>query len=92
MPNPFINDMSLKHDGRVLRFEIFVNSDEDAKEVLIRLQRAGRGQQRNAVLAVCSVYTSEEGAKIWAELQKFSTKMAQNPKSVAVDADGKEIP
>lgn len=82
-------DMTLKYDGRVLRFEVFVNTAEDASEVLMRIQKAARGQGRAAVLAMASIYTGDDGANVWKALQSMAVEAAANPKSIAVDEDGK---
>lgn len=88
---PEIQDMGVRFDGRVLKFDIFVNSDEDLTEVLMRLQKAARGQKRNAVMAAASLYTGDAGREIWAAIQKTSAEVAANPKAKAVDEDGKPI-
>lgn len=88
---PFINDMTCKYDGRVLKLDVYVNSNEDLNEVVARVSKAARGQVRNAVLTMASEYTGEDGKQLWAALQKVSADMGKNPKAVPVDEDLKPL-
>ena len=85
------HDFTLRYDGRVLRLDIFVNTDEDPNEVLMRVQKAARGQQRNAVVAAASIYSGKQGQEVWAGVQGLVKQVAQNPKSENVDEDGKPL-
>ena len=82
-----IQDMSAKYDGRVLQFNVFVNSDEDPMIVLARIQKAARGPEQNAVMATAGEYTGDQGRQIWATLQKVAAAAAGSPKAKNVDED-----
>jgi folylpolyglutamate synthase/dihydropteroate synthase len=86
-----IQDMSTKYDGRVVRLEIFVNTNENIHEVTHRVKKASRGQVRNAVIVMGSLYTGENGRKIWKTIQEISVDVAKNPKAVNFDENGKPL-
>ena len=65
------HDMSAKYDGRVIKVEIYVNTDEEHYALLKRIRRAARGDRLNATLMALSVYEGEEGKKVWDVIQKL---------------------
>jgi hypothetical protein len=84
---PLFLDMSTKYGGRTICLTVFVNSDEPIHEVLARVEKAGRGQQRNAVAAMGKAIEGAEGAKLWAELRHRAEQTAADPRAVDVDED-----
>lgn len=86
---PSIQDMGLRHDGRVLVFTVVVNTHEDVAEVMMRVQKAARGQHRAAVMCSAALHTGENGKQVWQATQQLAKEIAANPKSVEVDDEGK---
>lgn len=84
-------DMSCKYGGRVVRLDVFVNTNEDINDLISRVSKAARGQFRNAVLIGGSLHDGDEGAEIWSTIQRMSTNIAADARSVEVDDELKPL-
>jgi len=84
------NDFQMKYPT-VLRFDVYVNTNEDIHEVLARIQKAARGQCRAAVIAAGSLYAGTEAQQVWESLQRLVVTTAANPKAIDVDEDLKPV-
>jgi len=67
-------DMTMKYGGRVVKVELYVNSEEEHYHLLKRIKRAARGERMNAALILLSVYEGEEGQKVWKVIQGLIDK------------------
>lgn len=74
-----IQDMSLRYNGRVVKLEIYVNSDEDPNTIATRCLRASRGVKRNAATCMVGVLEGDTGREAWSVLQQMSTMVAADP-------------
>lgn len=72
-------DMSLKYDGRVVKVEIYLNTDQEVEKLLKNLKRAARGPRLDAMVAMISQYSGEDGEKVWKILQEATVKANANP-------------
>lgn len=82
-----ITDMSTKYDGRVVRLDVIINTDEDVQEIVGRIAKAARGQQRNASMVGANIFTGDDGRKVWAAVRGLSVTAAADPRAVEVDED-----
>ena len=78
-----VQDMSLKYEGKVLMFHIALNTDQDPYQLLKALRRVLRGPRLDAMTCWIEGYTGEEGAKVWAEIQKVVVKASADPSAEA---------
>jgi hypothetical protein len=65
------HDFTVKYGGKGYKFEVFVNTDDDPKEIAKRLQRAARGQNKAACLVTAAELTPDgvaEFLKLLADL------------------------
>lgn len=84
-------DMSCKHDGRVVKVEMYINTDEDLNALLARLSTAARGPSQAAVFSGYTVLTDADGRAAWKLIQDASSAIAADPRTKAVGADGKPL-
>lgn len=72
-------DMGLRYDNRVVKIELWVNTDAPAKEILSKIEAAARGPRRDAVFGAVTVSKGEEGKNVWESLQAMAECMPENP-------------
>jgi hypothetical protein len=68
-----IHDMEPRFGGRVVRVDVFINTDRDAEEILRKIRHVARGPRADAILMTCAVY--EDGAA-WAAVQEMAREAA----------------
>ncbi len=68
-----VHDMAPRFGGRMVRVEVFINTDRDAEEIARRIHRVAQGSRVDAVLMTYSVY--EDGAA-WAAVQAVAREAA----------------
>jgi hypothetical protein len=72
-------DMGLRYGGRVLKFEIFVNTDADHRKIAKALSSRARGPRQDAVAMVVEVYDGDSGKEIWEALKDISRSDKATP-------------
>lgn len=82
-----IQDMSLRYGGRVIRIEVYVNTDADVNKIASKIARSARGLRQDAVVVTVSVHDGEQGKALWESLQELAKEVAADPRSVEVDGE-----
>lgn len=80
---PIVDDFTVKHDGRGFEFRVYVNTGEDPLEITRRLQKAARGQEKNACLVTAAKLSPEEVAKFL----ELCAEMAKSPHAQTFPGD-----
>lgn len=63
-----IGETVVKYDGRTHKFEIFVNTDESAEAVLMRIKEAAQGPKLAMVVAMGGELQPEDAKRVWEAL------------------------
>lgn len=81
-----VQDMALRYGGRVVRIEVYVNTDADVSAIASKITRTARGIRQDAALAMVSVHDGARGEKLWSEVQDLTKQVAADPAAETVDA------
>jgi len=60
-----IGELEVKFNGRCLKFEVIINTDEPDFAVAERLQRAASGPGLRMALILGGILQPEDAAKVW---------------------------
>jgi len=82
------HDFTVKFGGNGYRFDVFVNTNEDPREVAVRLQRAARGQIKAACLVGVASLTKDEVAGFMKKMAEIASTGAGT--EFKIDDDTKE--
>ena len=72
-----IGDPSLRYDGRTLKIDVLVNTDEPVEVVVARIQTAARGPKQCMALIGGGEVDTDTAKKTWAELLPRLTHQAK---------------
>ena len=68
--DPRLKGVEVRHGGRTINIQVFVNTDEDVNAVIERVRVAAQGEQVNMVLVGGGVLTKEkdkaDAERMWA--------------------------
>lgn len=79
------HDFAPRYGGRVIKLEVYVNSDESTEKVGRRVRNAARGQKINAVVCTVALFEGEKGREAWALISKFVAQAATDPSLKPID-------
>lgn len=82
-------DMSCKYGGRVVKVELYINTDEELNAILARVVEAAKGPKQAATFAGFTLLTDVDGRGAWALIQNASKAIAADPRAKPVGPDGK---
>lgn len=68
-------DFSVKHGGRGFEFRCFVNTNEDPTEIIKRLQKALRGQEKSACMILVAKLSPQEVAQFMKKCAEMEIKV-----------------
>lgn len=76
---PDVQDMSLKYGGRVLRIEIFLNTNQEAIDIIRRIKDKARGKNLDAAVVIVREYKGEQAKELWETLVDASVEATTKP-------------
>jgi hypothetical protein len=63
--DPRMSGADVRYGGRTVQVTVYVNTDEDENDVLIRVQEAAKGPSRRMVLAALAMLDEEQARRFW---------------------------
>lgn len=73
------NTFTLQHDGRVLAFHVFVNTDANPYHVHKRVLAIARGERLDACVCWAEAFEGANGRKAWEVIQAVVVKAHADP-------------
>ncbi len=72
-----IGDASVRYNGRTLKIDVLINTDEPVEDVVARIQSAARGPKQCMALLGGGEVDADTAKKIWADLLPAVTHQAK---------------
>lgn len=76
-----VNNFTLQHDGRVLAFHLFVNTDANPYHIHKRILAIARGERLDACVCWAEQFEGEDGRKAWTAIQAMVTEAHADPRA-----------
>lgn len=73
-----VGELEVRYDGRCLKFEVLINTDEPDFAVADRLRKAAAGLGLKMAVVMGGVLDKEDGKLVWEKLLPLMKKESEN--------------